>query len=96
MAQSIRDKSEDRTRTHHSLPQDQALRGASVDLQLDGLWRVMGTKTHKKNPNYFTPDALLYRNNTPSVRVKQSRKANYSYLLGKIDFGRAMYPSLWK
>lgn len=48
MAQSIRDKSEDRTRTHHSLPQDQALRGASVDLQLDGLWRVMGTKTHKK------------------------------------------------
>lgn len=36
-----------RTRTHHSLPQDQALRGAGVDLQLNGLWRVMGTETEK-------------------------------------------------
>lgn len=25
-------------RTHHSLPQDQTLGGAGVDLQLDSLW----------------------------------------------------------
>lgn len=36
-----------RTWTYHSLPQDQTLRGAGVDLQFDGLWRVMGTKTDK-------------------------------------------------
>lgn len=41
-------ESEDRTRTHHSLPQDQALRGVSVDLQLNGLWRVIGTKKKTK------------------------------------------------
>lgn len=31
-------ESEERTPTYHSLPQDEALRGASVDLQLNGFW----------------------------------------------------------
>lgn len=66
----IIDKSPDRTRTYHSLPQDQALSGASVDLQFDGLRRVMGTRTE----NNFTLDAST-TNNTPPVRVKRRRKA---------------------
>lgn len=34
---------EDSRRTHHSLPQDQTLRGVGVDLKLDGLGGVEGT-----------------------------------------------------
>lgn len=48
-------KSEGTPRTHHSLPQDQALRGACVDLQFDRLWRVLAAETEKKNNYIFYP-----------------------------------------
>lgn len=91
-------ESEDGIRTHHSLPQDQALRGVSVDLQLNGLRRVIGTKTNKKkninklNQYLKNPHGMLVWSITLSVNVRKSD----SYLLGKTDFGRAMYPFLSK
>lgn len=88
-----------RRRTHHSLPQDQALRGVGVDLELDGLGRIEGTRKEtrmkekrKRKPNQSKAFMECWSDHRTSQQQSNIRR----YLLGKTDFGRAMYPSLWK
>lgn len=93
---SVLSQDQDGAWTYHSLPQDQALRGAGVDLQFDGLWRVLRTKTDKKEQQSYAQSIVTPTCDTQKLGANERIKADFCYLLGKIDLGRGMYPSLWK
>lgn len=50
------------SRTHHPLPQDQAVRGTGADLQLDGFRRVRGATSQNVsiNKNDSSLDVVLF------------------------------------
>ena len=77
------------------MPQDQALWGGGVDLQLNGLWSVMGAGTESTDDHVGDTDRLEI--NTPRwgavvpplPTAMGVELGETTYLLGKTDLGRS-------